>query len=170
MANAHTCSIVRWCAFLDFMFQDGSMSCCKIITDRGYITLALWQPTYCPLYLQLLHNKCIFWPTQKRYKQRTYWLSKAKYSYQNNLPNLNNNTTNYRPTGQDRFQIQVQKGNEKAIQQHFSPSVVQTWGTWGIKTHVISITRFINATSKSHSFAFIMRFLVVSNHELHHPP
>ena len=147
MANAHTCFIVRWCAFLDFMFQDGSMSYCKIITNRGYITLALWQPTYCPLYSQLLHNNCIFWPTQKRYKESTYWPSKATYSYQNNLANLNNNTSNYRPTGQDRFQIKVQKGNEKAIQQHFSPSVVQTWGTGGIKTHVISITRFINAIS-----------------------
>ena len=49
-----------------------------------------------------------------------------KYNYQNNLANVSNNTSNYRPTGQDRFQIKVQKGNEKAIPQHFSPSVVQT--------------------------------------------
>ena len=88
---------------------------------------------------------------KKDIKKSTYWLSKDKYNYQNNLANVNNNTSNYRPTGQEKFQIKVQKGNENAIQQHFNPSVVQTWGTWGIITHAVSITRFINATSRSHS-------------------
>ena len=60
LANAHTCFIARWCAYLDFMFQYGSMSCCKLRTDTGYITLALWQLTYCSLYSQLNYIQVFF--------------------------------------------------------------------------------------------------------------
>ena len=42
----------------------------------------------------------------------------------------NKKTTNYRPRSQDSFQNKLLKGNQKAIQQHFSQSLVQNLGKY----------------------------------------
>ena len=125
------CLIARWCSFLVFMFQDDfvfhsveSINQNKVVYYKSFITF------------QIASHVCNFFKksenfielSKNRRRQITYRQSKAKYNYQNKLPKVNKNTSNYKPTSEDKFQNKLLKGNQKAIQQHFSQSLVQTCG------------------------------------------